>query len=545
MERLPLPVVILDGDLRLRQANAAARTRLDPPPLEADPMPSFDSVLARSGGIPTGVRMEILSRCGAEMRGMTSLGRDGAVFSVTPDHTIAVRTLGLGDDRWMVVLEDRHDRGGALARQEEAGRDPLTGLGNRAYLEQALAQALADGGPGRHPALLIMDVDRFRAMGERLGRPIGEALLRAMARRLRRVTRGEDRLARLEEDTFAVLLNDGGGADTLAARLVDLLGRPYLVLGEIVTIGISLGFARAPTGGITVRDLLAHADMARREAKKMGGQCFCLFGQCMADRARDRWDLEADLRRALVMGQMHLVYQPKVNLRSRTVKGFEALARWTHPLRGPVPPGLFIPVAEDIRAIVPIGDWALRAACQEAATWPEPLSVAVNVSARQLDDGQHFLAQLTGALRASGLPPRRLELEITETALTHRPDEARRLLRGIHDLGVHIAMDDFGTGYASLRQLREYPFDTIKIDQSFVRSADSSSDSLALVRAIATLGAGLGMTVVAEGVETRAQARMVEADGCTDIQGYLISKPVPKDEIPALLARNPSVNLDG
>ena len=284
--------------------------------------------------------------------------------------------------------------------------------------------------------------------------------------------------------------------------------------------------------------------MARRAAKDMGGQTWRRYGQSMADRARSRLDLEADLRKALVLGQMHLVYQPTVNLRTRAVTGFEALARWTHPKRGPVPPGLFIPVAEDIGMIGQIGDWALRTACQVAASWPDPLSVAVNVSARQLDDRQHFLAQVAAALRDSGLPTRRLELEITESALIRRPEEARQLLREIHDLGVRIAMDDFGTGYSSLRQLREFPFDTIKIDQSFIRSLDSDADSGALVRAIATLGSGLGMTVIAEGVETTGQARMVEADGCTEIQGFLISKPIAVAEIPALLARDLSMAFE-
>lgn len=537
LEQLPYPVVILDGDLRLRLANAEARTRLASPPVEDDPAPGFETVLARSGAMSSDVRAHILSCCGAEVRGANALGKDGAVFPVSPGQAIALHARRLGDDRWMVVLEDRPVRDSDPSRTGQSERDPLTGIGDRAYFERKVTEALAGNEPGRFPSVLVLDVDRFRAVNDRLGRQCGDAILRAMAGRLRRATRGEDMIARLEGDTFAVLLNDGTAADKLAIRLVDLLGRPYLARGEVVTIGISLGAARAPADGKTARDLLASADMARREAKSMGGQCWRRHGQSMADRARARLDLETDLRRALVLGQMHLVYQPKVNLRTRTVTGFEALSRWTHPKRGPVPPGLFIPVAEDIGMIAPIGDWALRAACHDAVTWPEPLTVAVNVSARQLDNGSHFMTQLTAALRESGLPTRRLELEITETALTHHPDEARRVLRDVHELGVQIAMDDFGSGYSSLRQLRDYPFDTIKIDQSFIRSLDSSDDSGALVSAIATLGAGLGMTVVAEGVETLNQARMVAAHGCTDIQGYLISQPVLRAEIPTLLAR--------
>ena len=544
LEQMPYPVVILDGDLRLRLANAQARTRLEPPPVEDDPTPTFESVLARSGRIPSDVRLRILSCCGAEVRGHNSPGKHDAVFALSPGHTIALYARPLGGDRWMVVLEDRRGRIDPMGQPEESHRDALTEIGNRLHIEKKLAEALADNDPEAQPAILVFDIDRFRAVNERLGRPGGDALLRAVVGRLRRATRDADQLARLEGDTFAVLQYNGSAADNLAARLVDLLGRPYLVRGEVATIGISLGCARAPTDGKTAQELLEHADMAHRAAKDMGGQTWRHYGQSMADRARSRLDLESDLRKALVLGQMHLVYQPTVNLPTRALTGFEALARWTHPRRGPVPPDLFIPVAEDIGMIGQIGDWALRTACQVAVSWPEPLTVAVNVSARQLDDRQHFLAQVAAALRDSGLPARRLELEITESALIRRPEDALRLLREIHDLGVRIAMDDFGTGYSSIRQLREFPFDTIKIDQSFIRSLDSDNDSGALVRAIATLGSGLGKTVIAEGVETTAQARMVEAYGCTDIQGFLISKPISAADVPALLARDLSMTFD-
>ncbi len=543
LEQLPYPVVILDRDLRLRLANAEARERLKPPSAEEDPCPPFASVLARSGRIPADVRLRILSCCGAEVRGRNAPGKHDAVFAMSPGHTIALYARPLGHDRWMVVLEDRRRGADSGMAAEENQCDTLTGIGNRRYFEEQLAGALREDDPDRQPATLVFDLDRFRAINDLLGRSGGDALLRAVVGRLRRATRDADQLARLEGDQFAVLQLNGHAADNLAARLVDLLSRPYLVRGEVVTVGISLGVARAPGDGDSAAALLHHADLALREAKEAGGQTWRRFGQSMADRARSRLDLESDLRKALVLGQLTLAYQPKVNLRTQTVTGFEALARWSHPKRGLVPPGLFIPVAEDIGLIAPIGDWALRAACEDATAWPEPLSVAVNVSARQLDDGRHFLAQVVASLRESGLPARRLELEITESALTRRPDEARSLLRELHALGVRISMDDFGTGYSSLSQLRTFPFDSIKIDRSFVSALDGDNDAAALVRAIATLGAGLGMAVIAEGVETSGQARMVAADGCTEIQGYLISKPIPAAEIRALLARDLSVAL--
>jgi predicted signal transduction protein with EAL and GGDEF domain len=351
-------------------------------------------------------------------------------------------------------------------------------------------------------------------------------------------TRECDQIARLDADTFAVLQYNGRASDSLAPRLVELLGRPYMIRGEVATIGISVGVARAPADGTTAAMLLKHADFARHEAKEAGGQTWRHFGQGMADRARLRQELEADLRTAFALRQLTLAYQPRVNLHTRAVTGFEALARWTHSTRGTVPPGVFIPIAEDIGLIGELGDWALHAACHDAAAWPEPLIVSVNISARQLDDGQHFISQVVAALRESGLPTRRLELEMTETALNRHPDEARIVLRELHELGVRIALDNFGIGCASLGHLRAFPFDTVKIDQSFTRSSGSHHDAAAMMRAIAAAGTGLGMTVIAEGVETQAQSRMAQADGCTEIQGYLLSQPIPAACIGALLARD-------
>jgi EAL domain-containing protein (putative c-di-GMP-specific phosphodiesterase class I) len=258
----------------------------------------------------------------------------------------------------------------------------------------------------------------------------------------------------------------------------------------------------------------------------------------MADRARLRQELEADLRTTFALRQLHLAYQPRVNLGTRAVTGFEALARWTHPVRGTIPPAVFIPVAEDIGLIGELGDWAVEAACHDAAAWPDPLIVSVNVSGRQLDDGHHFVARIAAALRESGLPSHRLELEMTEATLSRHPEEARIFLRELHELGVRIALDNFGIGCASLGHMRAFPYDTVKIDQSFTRSAGNNQEAAAMLRAIAAVGSGLAMTVIAEGVETAAQARMVQADGCGEIQGYLVSQPVPAAGVAALLARN-------
>ena len=532
LDCLPIPVVILDGHLRLCLANACARERLEPPDRNA---PSFEEVLAGSGRLPGDARRDIVARCAAAMRAGQASDRHDAVIAVARGRGIAMAVRPLGNDRWLVTLEERQGRADSGAILDDTLRDKLTELGNRRYFETTVADALRGDDPESQPAVLIFDLDRFHDINDRLGRQGGDALLRAVAGRLRRATRDADQIARLDADCFAVMQQNGEGADNLGARLVDLLGKPYLVRGEVAHIGVSVGVARAAGSDIPAAVLIQQAQLARHEAKEAGGHTWRRHGQSMAERALTRLELEADLRRAIALGQLTLAYQPRVNLKTRAIVGFEALARWTHAKRGAVPPRLFIPVAEDIGLIGQLGDWALRTACRDAATWPEPLTVSVNVSARQIDNGQRFLSEVAAALRDSGLPARRLEVEVTEAALIRRPEEARAVLRDLHEMGVRIAMDNFGAGLSSLGQLRDYPFDAVKIEQTYIRTLDSSADASAVVRAIATLGRGLGLAVIAQGVETRNQARMVEADGCTGIQGFLIGRAVPAADVLPLL----------
>ncbi len=364
--------------------------------------------------------------------------------------------------------------------------------------------------------------------------------LRLVAQRLRASLRGGDTLVRLGGDEFAILLPRAEGAEPLAERLVDLLSRPYLVEGHLANIGVSIGIARAPADAAEGGMLLRRADLALYAAKAAGRRQFCLFRPEMDARAQARQALETDLRRAVALGQFHLHYQPLLEVASNEVIGFEALLRWEHPARGMVPPAEFIPLAEEVGLIVPIGEWVLRQACRTAASWPETVLVAVNVSPVQFADGARLLRAVDEALASAGLSGTRLEIEITESVLLRDAAETLATLHDLRGRGVRIAMDDFGTGYSSLSQLRSFPFDKIKIDRSFVSEIEGESGGKAVVRAIAALGASLGMTVTVEGVETEAQAAFVATSGGHQMQGYLISRPVPSDAVAALLAGRPA-----
>jgi predicted signal transduction protein with EAL and GGDEF domain len=362
-----------------------------------------------------------------------------------------------------------------------------------------------------------------------------------VADRIRSALGHGDIVARLEGDKFGVIQTgqpQPQSAAALAGRLIDLIGRSYLVEGQVIDIAASIGIALFPAGATDCGPLLRNADLALHRAKSDGNGTYRFFEQAMDEKMQYRRNLEVDLRRALALREFALVYQPQFNLRLNMITGFEALLRWQSPTRGAVSPLEFIPGAEDTGIIASIGEWVLRTACREAATWSGAHMVSVNVSAIQFKS-PHFVAMAMSALAASGLDPRRLELEITESVMLDTGGMAFAMLQKLRGMGVHIALDDFGTGYSSMGYLRSFPFDRIKIDQSFVRGRSNDAVGRAIVSAVASIGRSLGMTTVAEGVETEEQMARIAADGCTDVQGYLISRPIPPAQIDSfLLSRN-------
>ena len=386
--------------------------------------------------------------------------------------------------------------------------------------------------------MLSLDLDRFKQVNDTLGHPVGDALLCAVADRLRGMVRATDTVARLGGDEFAIVQTDIGGPDDaslLAQRIIDHLSAPYDVAGHRVVIGASVGIALGHAGARDVDTLLRNGDLALYRAKQEGRGAFRFFEPDMDARAQARRHLEMELRAALERDEFELFYQPLISVRDRRIAAFEALIRWRHPSRGLVPPDSFIPLAEEIGLIVPLGGWVLHTACREAAGWPDGIGVAVNISPVQFSRGD-VLGQVTAALRDSGLPASRLEVEITETALLHDGAATLATLQGLRARGVSISMDDFGTGYSSLSYLKRFPLDTIKIDRSFVNDIATDPDDLEIIRTIIQMGHSLRRRIVAEGVETEEQRKLLRKLKCDEMQGYLVSPPVPASEIDRMLS---------
>jgi diguanylate cyclase (GGDEF)-like protein len=481
-------------------------------------------------------------------------GRDPDEFAEVALSLAARGASVAWDDEWpdgrIFTVEQRMDeQGGWICTYDEitsrrkaetqlaflAQHDRLTTLPNRECFTTRLEEALARR---RGVGLLMIDLDHVERVNEKLGPQAGDTLLRLVGTRLSNVFRQGDTVGRLGGDSFGILLGRTKGPEqTLACAqsVIALLRQPFEIDGRRLFLNASIGAATGPAHGGTAETLLRHADLALHSAKMEGGGTARLFEQEMAERVDAQRKMEADLRLAIKEGQLRLLYQPIVDSHTGRVASFEALMRWQHPQRGMIPPVAFIPLAEATGLIVPMGAWALRRACADAAKWPDHIKVAVNLSPAQFQSGD-LCREVRLALEESILAPERLELEITESLLITETGAAKKMLKELHALGVHVAMDDFGTGYSSLSYLRDFAFDKIKIDKSFVDELGHNPSGDAVVRAVSRLAADLGVKTVAEGVENDQQRRHLRDEGCTYLQGYLFSKPRPVEEVPGLIA---------
>jgi diguanylate cyclase (GGDEF)-like protein len=440
---------------------------------------------------------------------------------------------------WLATHEDITERQRSDEKVAHMARhDALTDLPNRVLLRERLEHELKRVKRGECLAVLCLDLDQFKSVNDALGHPIGDELLKLVAERLRACTRDPDTIARLGGDEFAIVMTqmqEASDAAALAKRIRESITKPYQIEGHTIVSDISIGISVAPFDAVDSDLLLRNADMALYGAKGDGRGTYRFFETDMNTRMKARRELEMDLRRALVGKEFELYYQPLVSLESNAVNAFEALLRWNHPTRGLISPADFIPVAEETGLIVPLGEWVLKAACYEAVGWPDHIKVAVNLSPAQLNN-RNLLTVVTATLAETGMPARKLQLEITETVLLQNTFATLQTLHELRKLGVQIALDDFGTGYSSLSYLRSFPFDKIKIDRSFIQDLANGSEPVAIVQAVANLAKSLKMTSTAEGVETQQQMDMLQALGCTEMQGYLFSRARPAKDIKQFFA---------
>jgi diguanylate cyclase (GGDEF)-like protein len=460
------------------------------------------------------------------------------VVELMNGRVIEIHHQPMPDRGWVATHRDITESRRAEAQiAHMALHDSLTGLPNRLLLSERIEQALARVEVGELVALHLLDLDYFKSVNDTLGHPAGDKLLQIAADRLRSLVRGDDTIARMGGDEFAIVqlsLTDASDATALAERVVTRISEPYELDGQPAVIGVCVGIAVAQGDKLTSDQFLRNADLALYHAKDDGRCAVRIFEQEMDAQMLDRRRLEQSLRRGFEQDEFELRYQPIVDTVANRITAFEALIRWRHPERGLIGPGEFIPLAEEIGLIMPIGAWVIAEACRSAATWPLPLKIALNLSPIQFRD-RGLVQLISAALASSQLAPERLELEITEAALLHKGEDTLDILYELRSLGVGIALDDFGTGYSSLNYLQSFPFDRIKIDRSFVSDIAYSAISLNIVRAVIALAKGLGMSVTAEGVETPEQRSVLAAERCVEMQGNHFSEPVAAKRIERLL----------
>ena len=463
---------------------------------------------------------------------------DGNVFTdavkLDDGRVISVVSKPIEGGGWLATHDDITERQRADEQIAHMARhDALTDLPNRVMLRERLEHELKRVKRGECLAVLCLDLDQFKGVNDTLGHPVGDELLKLVADRLRGCTREPDTIARLGGDEFAIIMTQmrqPSDAAMLSRRVRESIVKPYQVDGHQIVTDISIGISISPVDGTEPDVLLKNADMALYGAKADGRGTYRFFEPEMNTRMQVRRDLEMDLRKALQNEEFELYYQPLVTLQTKEISAFEALLRWNHPVRGMISPAEFIPIAEETGLIIPIGEWVLNTACKETAKWPDQIKVAVNLSPSQLNT-RNLVKVVKNALSESGMAAHKLQLEITESVLMQNTFSTLATLHELRKLGVQIAMDDFGTGYSSLSYLRSFPFDKIKIDQSFIQDLSKGTEPLAIVHAVAGLAKCLNMISTAEGVETEQQLDALKAIGCTEMQGYLFSRPQPAKEV--------------
>ena len=549
VESLGQAFLLFDGDDRLTLKNSAFIELFPQLTAVIDEGTSYVDYLAAEHGLGGGTldTPEAQQRLSAHGQGQPSITErqldDGTCLLVDEHRT--------GDGDTVVLYTDITELRQREARiQHMAHHDALTGLPNRVLFNDRLTQALARAvRRGSTVGVLCLDLDHFKNVNDTLGHPAGDALLREVSRRIEAQIRACDTVSRLGGDEFAIVMTDMDGPEVCHAageRIIEALMEPVdLGQGQKALTGGSVGIAYSKRGAEDAETLLKRADLALYRAKEDGRGVVRIFEPQMDAVARERRSMEMALRFALDRNELELHFQPLINTRSSEITGFEALARWNHPERGAVSPEDFVPLAEETGLITKLSDWVLEKACREAVSWPKPVTIAVNLSPAQFK--QRDLAhKVQRVLDETGLDPRRLELEITERLLIKRGEAVHEILHELKDLGVRIAMDDFGSGYSSLGNLRSFPFDKLKIDRSFVTGLEDNEEALAIVRAVVGLGKSMGLETVAEGVETLDQLVYLRIEGCNQVQGYYYSRAECGDAARALLeSDDPWAALEG
>jgi diguanylate cyclase (GGDEF)-like protein len=533
LNNMPQGLSMFDAQERLVVCNKQYAEMYDLTPYLSQPGTLVRSII--EARVAQGIYCEVNSYVANRIQRVQQRQSFHTIDHLTDGRIISISHQRMGNGGWVAIHQDITSQKRAEAKLAHMARyDALTGLANRAlFMEKANEATACMQRLGERFSILMLDLDRFKAVNDVLGHAIGDTLLQAVAERLQQVVRDVDCVARLGGDEFAIIQPGGNNresATALAKRILETITEPYDLDGRKVVIGTSIGIALAPQDAKDADTLVRCADLALYKVKSEGRNRYRFFEAAMEAEARDRRELEEDMRRAIGRGEFELHYQTVIDVAKQQCRGAEALVRWRHPERGLIPPDQFIRLAEESGLIVPLGEWILRQACRDAAMWPSQMVVAVNLSPLQFKRNE-LVQTLRSALDESGLAAERLELEITETILVERNEENLAVLHEIKTLGVSVVLDDFGTGYSSMQYLQMFPFDRIKIDRSFIQSMTTHSDSAAIVCAIAGLGRSLGIETTAEGVETAEQLTFLRTAGCQMAQGFLFSRPVPVSQL--------------